>query len=127
MLAQLDGRAPLSGNRRADWGIRISRPEEVAVADFESAGRDALEQAQPATDPEEPVADGDTEPDLEAPEDDVAEQHEALHGAEHGGAAEHSVEFDPADVVDEPVGDDEDEDDYRRHTPQRSDCAAGAA
>jgi hypothetical protein len=114
--------------------------KDSRVSDDDAPGHDALQQAQPFSDgrsdarhprrsrqpdvaeamrgerqpdPEEPLAGGDAEPDLEAPEDDVAEQRESLHGAEHGGTAERSIELDPADAADEPVGDDDDEDDYR--------------
>jgi hypothetical protein len=83
------------------------------MTEYDASEHDALEQRQPAADPEQPVPGGGTEPDLEASPDDVAEQRESLHGSEHGGPAERSVELDPADAADEPIGDDEDEEDYR--------------
>jgi hypothetical protein len=88
------------------------------MSEYDAPGHDALEQRQPAIDAEEPVADGGDETDLEAPADDVAEQHETLHGTEHGGPTEHSVELDPADAAGHGGGaaepfDEDDEDEYR--------------
>ncbi len=83
------------------------------MPEFEAPEEDVLEQEQDAADSEAAVAD-ESEVDIEAPEDDAAEQHRSVRGDRPGRrAVSLPNEADEADVAEQSHEVEDDEDEYR--------------